>query len=407
MEIVTTADSVGRTRSLLGGVADDHSVASWWTRNGHETIISDEVLDSELTRYKTSRSRGSSMECVDRTTEESAAKRNEYVGGEKECDYELEDEYEYEEKQHLRWFAHGKPWTLIAIFISWAGVILSLYSRYSLQFVTLDEPILIDPIFDYVDSIGMVRMKVCYNGTVVDDMSGCRVIPLSSEIVHDSRFDAARVLLTLGVLFGIFFATVLSTAIYWESINLRPIGVGFLFAYFCQSFSMLFFDTEVCAANKCRPGVGCIYCIVASFCWITACVATAKMDAVKSGHARRRRRLAQREAKQAAKLLRKKLQRETSTATEQTASTSSSNNSKTTSSSSSNSSHQPAGMESGEEYELHTAMRKKKMRLDREASSDIERTASTGTSRPSLRNVDIDIERGEGHETPIDALYEC
>jgi hypothetical protein len=69
--------------------------------------------------------------------------------------------------------------------------------------VTLVEPLLIDSTFDYVDSIGMVRMQVCYNETVVG-LNGCQVIDLSLEIVNDSHFEAARIFLTLVLFFGIY-----------------------------------------------------------------------------------------------------------------------------------------------------------------------------------------------------------
>ena len=164
-------------------------------------------------------------------------------------------------------------------------MVLSAYSRNSLQFVTLDETLLIDPAFDYVDSIGMDRLQVCYNETVVGrnccqvidlfpeiveaasilfalglwfrifiatflstalyweciklrpicfgllfvGLNVCQFIDLSPEIVNDSQFEAARILLTLGLWFGIFFVTVLSTVIYWESIKVRPISFGLLF----------------------------------------------------------------------------------------------------------------------------------------------------------------------------------
>jgi hypothetical protein len=329
---------VGPTKSSLGGVADDDSrensdlsvgsITHDWFHD--ETISLDEALDSE-TGYKTA-TPDTSLELDDEIIEERAVS---FVDlGNAENEYANDFDYENEIKQHLRWFGHGKLWTLIAVFVGWAGVLLALHSRLSLQFVTLDEPLLIDSVFDYVDSVGMLRIEVCYNETVVGE-NGCQVIDLSPELVDDSKFEAARILLTLGLLFGIFFTTVLSTAIFWESINLRPIGFGLLFTYFCQSCAMIFFDTDMCATNKCKPGAGCIYCIVASFCWITACAATAKMDSIKSRYVRQRRRQVIREAKKAAKAIRKKLDREarkkldreTLSAAEQTASTSSSDSS--------------------------------------------------------------------------------
>jgi hypothetical protein len=364
-------------RSSLRGVADDDSrenselstdcIVSDWSHD--ETVSSDEALDS-ATGYKTATPR-SSLESDEEIIEEEAATCVGYGNDENEKD--LEDENEI--KQHLRWFGHGKPWTLIAILVSWVGVILCAYSRNSLQFVILDEPLLIDSNFDYVDSIGMIRIQVCYNETVVGQ-NGCQVIDLSPEIVNDSRFEAARILLTLGLWFGIFFATVLSTAIYWESINLRPIGFGLLFTYFCQSCAMLFFDTDLCNANICRPGAGCIYCIMASFCWLTACLGVARMDKIKSRHARLRKR-ALKEANKAAKAIRKairkrdreiranrkKLERETSSATEQTVSTSSST-----------SSQHSADIEICEDNESPIAM--KNMQLNRKASSASEEATS-------------------------------
>jgi hypothetical protein len=331
---------VGPTRSSLGGAAHDDSretsersadcIVHDWSRD--EIISSDEALDSE-TGYKTA-APSSSLELDDQIVEERAASCVDLGNGENERAKDLDNENEI--KQHLRWFGHGKLWTLIAVFVSWAGVILAFYSRYSLHFVALDEPLLIDSGFNDVDSVGMLRTEICYNESVVGE-NGCQVIDLSPEIVDEIQFEAARILLTLGLLFGTFFATVLSTAIGWESINLRPIRFGLLLTCFIQSCAMIFFDTDLCATSKCRPGPGCVYCIVASFCWITACIATAEMDKIKSGlvqrrqrQARRERRQARKEAKKTAKAIRKKRDRETRKkrdretlrAAEQTASTS-------------------------------------------------------------------------------------
>jgi hypothetical protein len=382
LEMETSERSIcaSPTGSSLGGVADDddsrensdHSVDYIGSNWSHDEIISTDEAIHSATGYKTA-TPSSSLESVEEIIEERVERCVDFGNSENECDMDIE--CENENKQHLRWFGHGKPWTLIAILVSWAGVLLSAYSRNSLQFVTLDEPFLIDSNFDYLDSIGMIRIQVCYNETVVGK-NGCQVIDLSPDIVDDSRFEAARGLLTLGLWFGIFFATVLSSAIYWESINLRPIGFGLLFTYFCQSCAMIFFDTELCAKYTCRPGAGCIYCIVASFCWITACGATAKMDAIKSRYARRRRRQALREASKAAKAIRKKrdretkairkkLERETSSATEQTASTTSSSSSQHT-----------ADIESGEDSEIQM----RNVQLNREASSATDTTTSESTS---------------------------
>jgi hypothetical protein len=339
-EIETDWDPQGQvsaTRSSLGGEADDRdleqfelsmeSLDSFQTQD--ESISSDEALEPPILLTPTLTRRDSSDELAPankRVIDGDTHDNTSVLLTTNPLRFELNPSTEIkdEKRQHLRFFGHGKRWTLIAIIVSWVGVALSLSARYSFQFVTLNEPVLIDPFFESLDSIGILRIQVCYNETVAR-MSGCQTIPLAVELVQDNLFDVARLFLNLGALFGIFFSVVLSTSIYWESINLRPIGLGFLLSYFLQSFTMLFFDSDICNTNKCRPGAGCIYCIAASLCWITACVAAAKMNNVKTRNTRRRRRRSKRVAKKATKeLTKKQLHRETSSATEQTVSISTS-----------------------------------------------------------------------------------
>ena len=189
----------------------------------------------------------------------------------------------------------------------------------------LGDPIQIAPIYEPVFSTGMLRVEICYNETFAGQQ-GCDVIPLSSVDINDTVFELSRLFLTLGNFFGCFFTLVLTSSIVWESINLRPIGFGFMFTYFLQSFSMLFFDTEICNESNCRVGAGCIYCIVTCLRWILACIATAKMEAFKVKALRRRRRLEKRRLKQERK--RKAILREASQATAATDSSTSSDSSR-------------------------------------------------------------------------------
>lgn len=317
------------SQSSLGGVADDQSLEHYelsveslesFHIQKEEDLPLDDASGSKQTTSTTSADSSISSKDVDSPKSDmSPSPSFDLEQAELKAMAEIDDE----KRQHMRWFGHGKLWTLIAIIVSWTGVALAICSRYSLEFVTLELPLYIDPIFDPVDSIGMIRIQVCYNETVAGQ-TGCETIPLSAETIQDNRFDISRIFLAAGVLFGLFFTTLLTTAIFWDSINLRPIGFGFLFTYFFQSFSMLFFDSMLCNENKCRPGAGCLYCVVASFCWITACVASAKMEAVKTRNTRRRLRRAKRSAKKAA---RKKFKRENSSTTERTASMSASDSS--------------------------------------------------------------------------------
>ena len=215
------------------------------------------------------------------------------------------DQYE-EKKQHFRWFGHGKLWTCIALAFAWVGCIFAIISRLSTNFVNLKHGFEVSPLYEPVTSVGMIRMVLCSNETMTGDHLGCQIIRLSPEEINDNMFEVSRALLTLATALGVLLATVLSTSVYWETINLRPVGFGFLLTYFFQSFSMLFFDTKLCNDYTCTMGTGGILCILASFCWIGTCIACAKMDSFKVRAARARRKAARKKAKQERREARKR-----------------------------------------------------------------------------------------------------
>jgi hypothetical protein len=198
-------------------------------------------------------------------------------------------------EKHIRWCGHGVRWTVVAVLAAIAGSVFSIMAHRSTAFARLATPMNVAPIYQPVDTIGMFQMEVCFNETLsADDETGCHVFPLTSRDISDNMFDLSRIFLTLATLFGSFFTLFLISAVFWESINLKPIGLGFLAIYFFQSFSMLFFDTEICSGHSCKLGPGCAFCIGASLCWIVACVAVAKMDNFKIRANRERRQAARR-----------------------------------------------------------------------------------------------------------------
>ena len=140
-----------------------------------------------------------------------------------------------------------------------------------------------------------IHCVVCYNETTMSGV-GCQTFDLKADDIDDNVFEISRILLTVATFLGVFLTIFLVTSALWESINLKPVGLGFLLVYFAQAFSMLFFDTQVCHKYDCRMGSGCIMCIIASACWILTCLATAKMDTHKARLRRRRRRRFKRKA---------------------------------------------------------------------------------------------------------------
>lgn len=195
--------------------------------------------------------------------------------------------HEQQGEKHLRWFSHGRRWTIVGLVFAFLGFSSSVLARRSTEFVSLRQPLELDPVYLPVYHIGMIHLKLCSNFTWGPE---CSIISMSSDDVDDRIFDLARILITMATVLGGFLTLCLSTAIFWQSINLKPIAAGFLLTYFLESFAMVFFDIKICEGGNCRVGLGCGCCIFSSICWVGSCISTAKMDAVKLRAQRRRRR---------------------------------------------------------------------------------------------------------------------
>jgi hypothetical protein len=197
---------------------------------------------------------------------------------------------------HFRWWGHGRNWTLLSIVCAICGSVLAILARNSTEFVKLGTPITVAPIYKDVTYLGAVNVDVCFI-EINPASDGCQTFKLHSDDVDDVAFEAARVLLTLSARLGTLLTAFVLTSTFWESINLKAVGLGFLVVYFAQALSMLLFDSEVCHEHDCTMGKGGILCILASVFWIFTCIATAKMDVQKKRLRRRRRRRAKRAAK--------------------------------------------------------------------------------------------------------------
>ena len=187
-----------------------------------------------------------------------------------------------EEKQvHLKCCGHGIVWTTLALVAGIIGVYTSFTAVWSTDFVNLARPLDIAPIYEEVDQLGLFNIKVCFNQNNTE-MHGCMDYNLPSTAIEgDNIFQVARLFVSLGAFFGALATGILVSSLFWESINLKPIYMTLLLAYFLQSFTMLFFDSNACSEKGCRIGRGCSYCIGASMCWIVACLATTRMDNFK------------------------------------------------------------------------------------------------------------------------------
>lgn len=194
--------------------------------------------------------------------------------------------------KHLVWFSHGKCWTVFGILFAWTGLVCASEARNTTSFVSVESPIYIDTNFNEIHEVGMLKFMLCVNETKTG-VSGCSLQELEVDDVNDQMFQIARSMAFLSVLMGGFLAACITLSVVWHSINLRPVGVGFLFAYFFQSCTFLFFDTKLCGKHTCHISEGTIFSIVASFCWILACVASSRMDAFKY-HQKRAQELAHR-----------------------------------------------------------------------------------------------------------------
>jgi hypothetical protein len=190
----------------------------------------------------------------------------------------------------LLW-GHGKWPTLLTIGFAWSGAILSILARQSTEFLVFSDPLYLSPVFEPIERVGLVQMEICYNETFTENMSGCQLIKLEGESSNnDVMLSLSRLFVASSVIFGAFFTLFLTLSIFWESIKMRPIGMGLLITYALQSFTMLVFDSDVCRLHQCELGPGCYMCICASFCWLAACIVAARMDAQKIYNRRLRRR---------------------------------------------------------------------------------------------------------------------
>jgi hypothetical protein len=202
---------------------------------------------------------------------------------------------------HFRWWGHGPILTVLSIVCAICGSVLAILSRNSTEFVSLGKPMSLAPIYQDVNALGMINFDVCFNENSLPQ-SGCQKFKFHSDDVDDSAFEVARVLLTSSARLGTMLTMFLITSAFWESINLKAVGLGFLAVYFAQALSMLFFDSEICHEYDCSLGRGGILCIIASVFWILTCLAIARMDIQKKRLRRRRRRRAKRAAKAKAAL---------------------------------------------------------------------------------------------------------
>jgi hypothetical protein len=183
---------------------------------------------------------------------------------------------------HIQLWAHGKFWTIIGIVATVMGFIMSYQTSVSTAFVSLKLPLYVDPVWDEVTEIGMINLKLCYNTTLdPTTVEGCTVHQLTSQEIDDIMIQTSRSMACLAVLLGGFLSFFLISALFWRSINLRPIGLGYLMTYFMQSFTFLFFDADLCTVHTCAISVGGKYSALASLCWIVSCIAAARMDQYK------------------------------------------------------------------------------------------------------------------------------
>ena len=226
---------------------------------------------------------------------------------------------------HFQWFSHGLIWTCMAITFGWLGVGLSIAARQSPAFVLLKEPMYLDPRFEKIHAVGMIKIELCFNEThldileelsddlqlearpqnrmfdlplteldshdfnkandfaadVIDDATiPCIIHRLTSDDVHDDGMYTMSVATAfLAIVFGGFVTICLTFSAFWKTINLRPIGAGYLIAYFLQSFTLMIFDSNLCKDNMgCSISQGGTLSAIASVCWIISCAACARMD---------------------------------------------------------------------------------------------------------------------------------
>ena len=202
-------------------------------------------------------------------------------------------------KTHINRWGHGKLWTMVALLFAWTGCICAVFTRQSTHYVNLRNPLIITEQYEPIHALGLIRVQLCYNESIPDNLTGCKIIRFSREEVDDIKFNLSRSLFALGSFLGMALSVVLSTSVIWESINLRPVAAGFLLSYLLQSFSMIFFDTDLCHEYRCQMASGGYLSITSCFCWIATLMAVAKMDVFKVQSIRARERAALRAERRA------------------------------------------------------------------------------------------------------------
>jgi hypothetical protein len=186
----------------------------------------------------------------------------------------------FHEDTHVMWIPHGKFWTFAGIALAWTAFVCAYQARNTPRFVTVESPIYVDATFEEAYDVGMIKLQLCLNMTSTG-MAECSIHDLDTSTVSDRMFQIARSMAFLAIILGGFLATLITSAMFWSTINLVPIGVGFLAAYFFQSLTFLLFESELCSVHKCHVARGSIYSIIGCLCWILAAVASARMDAFK------------------------------------------------------------------------------------------------------------------------------
>jgi hypothetical protein len=240
---------------------------------------------------------------------------------------------------HFSSMPFGRSRTAGAIFLTLLGLILAIFSKRSLQFVKLEEPVYISDYFSAVSDFGMVRLQMCYtddflesrefggdssiampylNGAVDVEESAhrepCFILRLSTSIIEDTMWEVSRLSTSMAIALGAFFCIMMISTVRWESINLKPIVAGLLATYLFQSFSFFFYDTDLCRQHSCKLGVGTYLSMLASFCWFGAAMIAILMDVDQT---KKMRQLARRERRRQRRLERR-MKRKSTTATGRT-----------------------------------------------------------------------------------------
>ena len=226
------------------------------------------------------------------------------------------------QKKHMSFFAYGRYLTIASIVLALTGLTLSVVSKQSMSFVTLQNPIEISPQLNLVEHVGLVKMQLCYNETANNtsqrralasqytllsrflsveaiptadaglgvnhhEQHGCFVLELTVDTIHDMMWNVSRTFHSLAIAFGSFLTLMLCLAIYWESINLKPIALGMLVTYFFQSLSFFFFDSHLCREYTCEFSEGSTASIFACLLWFFCALCCIRMDIVYQTEKRR------------------------------------------------------------------------------------------------------------------------